>query len=280
MRKRIGRVLLTVLTVAIISSAPLASADDDHLFSRSSYEVLLDGPTPANRASLQPIALTAGQELLGAVDAENVLLRCAVFTGRKGIPVTVGGTVAAGEDPEPIGEFPSETRRTRKTGYALFEHRLSEALPRLDRVEELLLVAMRLAFGSPRKIDAAAATCTLGVLSEACTPDADTACLHGGRFRAEITWRDRFDGRTRQAVVRSSSNDRVTFGFPPLPSSVQRDVVIRNRCGSELIPRSYQVEATGLDVDAALSVIDAASGFVRRYGNRAILDTEAFSTCP
>ena len=114
-----------------------------------------------------------------------------------------------------------------------------------------------------------------------CSADAETACLHGGRFRVEAAW-ETGEG-SGPAQVGSVDGDSINFWFFD-EDNTELTVKVLNAChGFE----HYWVFASGLtNVEVTLTVTDTQSGQIRRYFNpqgtvyAPVQDTDAFATCP
>jgi hypothetical protein len=271
-------------TLGLLSFAAFATPVQagDYFFSEGGYEVTLDEPTRASDIDFQPIGLTAGQEYFDDVDIEDILLRCVVFTGRKGVKVTLEGDIAEGDDFEPTGSFPPVTKKTKKNGYAEFELDFFDLdpLPATD-VEPPLLVALEVELRGNQELDEASLDCTLGVPLNVCDPDDTTLCLQDDRFRVEMFWVDPFDGTDREAVVLSSTPNSGIFFFPPFDPVTNRRVAVVDNCGPGLPFRAFQFETSAqTDLVTSVVVTDTETGLVRRYPQQPSLDSRAFETCP
>lgn len=116
-----------------------------------------------------------------------------------------------------------------------------------------------------------------------CTADDTTLCLDGGRFELEVDWRDfagnRGDG---QVVPFGSENSGLFFFFDA--NNWEMLVKILDGCG--LNDRFWVLAAATTNVEYTLRVRDTSTGDVQEYRNRlgnaaaAIIDVEAFATCP
>ena len=118
----------------------------------------------------------------------------------------------------------------------------------------------------------------------ACRPDDTTLCLNDGRFKVVAAWED-FAGTTGAGRALLPSADSGEFWFF---SQDNTELIVKvidgcNHPGSD----AYWVFAAGLtNVEVTLTVTDTATGQSKVYENplgrrfRAILDTEAFATCP
>ncbi len=114
-----------------------------------------------------------------------------------------------------------------------------------------------------------------------CTPEADTLCIQGGRFRVTVSWEDKA-GAQGDGQATSLTADTGYFWFFD-HSNVE--IVVKILDGCTLNDR-FWVFAGGLtDVEAKIRVEDTATGQVRTYFNAQdqkfapIQDTSAFATC-
>ena len=115
----------------------------------------------------------------------------------------------------------------------------------------------------------------------ACTPDENTLCLNGGRFRVGAAWRTATDSGAAHAV--SLTGDTGYFWFFS-PGNVEAIVKALDGCSFN---SRYWVFASGLtNVEVTLTVTDTQFGITRTYVNpintafQPIQDTSAFATCP
>ncbi len=114
-----------------------------------------------------------------------------------------------------------------------------------------------------------------------CTPDENTLCLNGGRFRAVASWRSPTDSGLAHAI--GLTGDTGYFWFF---SSGNVEAIVKALDGCAFNSR-YWVFASGLtNVEVTLTVTDTQSGLTRTYVNplntafQPIQDTSAFATCP
>jgi hypothetical protein len=114
-----------------------------------------------------------------------------------------------------------------------------------------------------------------------CTPDGETLCLNGGRFRVRATWETR-DGQAGTARGVSLTADSGYFWFFTA-DNVELVVKVLDACAGF---QRYWVFSTGLtDVGVRLTVEDTRTGEVREYRSRngtpyaPKFDTDAFRTC-
>jgi hypothetical protein len=121
-----------------------------------------------------------------------------------------------------------------------------------------------------------------------CVENDNTLCLLDRRFQVDLSYRD-FDGTTGLGRVLPNQRffDGGGFGLAPFSVDlVAPDVFVqmKDNCGTH---ESFGVTATGsTDVEYTLTVTDTQTGTSRGYFNPlgtapdAIVDTEAFATCP
>lgn len=271
---------LLVALAAALGLVPMAVAGEDYFFGHAGYHSELDGPEAANRINLQPIALTAGSDYLDSILIEDVLVRCSVYTGVKGVRVLLDGDVAEGDQLEPVGSFPLESKKTKGNGFAVFEKTAADLRPTpdLSSVDDPLLVAMSASLEGTKVVDTANYTCTIGVPTSCASSDT-VACLGNGRFKTKMYWKDPFNGESRLATVEDPTKKSARFVFQPVDNS-GRVVTLTDDCASKSV-QVFTVAATGnATVETMLEVTDTATGVVRQYPGGEVLDTEAFETCP
>ncbi|MEO8189643.1 MAG: hypothetical protein ABI682_04825 [Acidobacteriota bacterium] len=114
-----------------------------------------------------------------------------------------------------------------------------------------------------------------------CTPDANSLCLNGGRFKVTATWQSATGSGTGTAIPGTSDTGQFWFFSS---QNVEMVVKVLNGCGFN---QRYWVFAGGLtNVFVTMTVTDAANGTVKTYTNplntafAPIQDTAAFATCP
>lgn len=114
-----------------------------------------------------------------------------------------------------------------------------------------------------------------------CTPDAQSLCLSGGRFRVQATWQSSAASGTGTAIPGTSDTGQFWFFSA---SNVEIVVKVLNGCA---LSNRYWVFAGGLtNVKVTLTVTDVQNGQVKTYINplnaafQPIQDTAAFATCP
>ncbi len=114
-----------------------------------------------------------------------------------------------------------------------------------------------------------------------CTPDANSLCLNGGRFKVTATWQSATGSGTGTAIPGTSDTGQFWFFSS---QNVEMVVKVLNGCGFN---QRYWVFAGGLtNVQVTMTVTDAANGTVKTYTNplntafAPIQDTAAFATCP
>jgi hypothetical protein len=116
-----------------------------------------------------------------------------------------------------------------------------------------------------------------------CKAGGPVLCLQGGRFRAEVEWRD-FAGNTGLGrVVPTLTNESGLFWFFNPPNW---ELMVKVLDGCALTGHHWVFSAATTNVEYTLTVTDTFSGEVRTYQNPlgvsapAVTDTTAFSTCP
>ncbi len=114
-----------------------------------------------------------------------------------------------------------------------------------------------------------------------CTPDANSLCLNGGRFKVTATWQSATGSGTGTAIPGTSDTGQFWFFSS---QNVEMVVKVLNGCGFN---QRYWVFAGGLtNVQVTMTVTDASNGTVKTYTNplntafAPVQDTAAFSTCP
>jgi glucose/arabinose dehydrogenase len=116
-----------------------------------------------------------------------------------------------------------------------------------------------------------------------CVPSPTRACLQGGRFAVEVSFRDYFLERGDARIVLEGPGS-VLFWF--FDDEVWEQMVkVIDGC-SEPSPRYWVYGAAATDVEAVVRVTDTLHGAVREYANSlgvqapALTDSNAFATCP
>lgn len=258
-----GTLLLLALTVV-----PAVRADR---FTTSETSIHLDEPAPARTLDPQPnaLALSPGQ-----------VLRCATYTGVKGVPVsaTVLGIPLVGEIPvpTPIDEVSS---RTRKDGWS------APYFFNLPTEDDALLALYDSVLSGGKDLDGAMTQCTVGLPQE-CVPSETTGCISTGgkdRFKVELTWTDFFDGSQRPGIVGPPTDDGLLFFFSQ--NNFEMVVKVLDLCSDSLSNRFWVFYGTTTNVEIELTVTDTVTGVVRSYVDQVtpaetITDTTAFATCP
>lgn len=124
----------------------------------------------------------------------------------------------------------------------------------------------------------------------ACTAGPTTFCLHGGRFRVEVSWRD-FEGHTGAGQVvpmtsassEAAADDSGLFWFFA-PSNWEMLVKVLDGCA--LNGRFWVFASATTTVEYTLTVTDTRTGTAATYHNPAgtappaITDTGALAVCP
>ena len=118
----------------------------------------------------------------------------------------------------------------------------------------------------------------------ACPPGANTLCLQGGRFRAEITYRTSNVGAGRGRAVPLSGQSGLFWFFDA--DNVEMLVKVINGCGVPGLNAYWVFYAATTNVDFTLTVTDTATGVVKQYRNplglaaEPIQDVLTFRSCP
>ncbi len=114
-----------------------------------------------------------------------------------------------------------------------------------------------------------------------CTPDVNSLCLNGGRFRVTAAWETATGSGTGTAIPGTADTGQFWFFSS---DNVEMVVKVLNGCGFN---QRYWVFAGGLtNVKVTLTVTDMSNGTVKVYTNpintpfQPIQDTGAFATCP
>jgi ELWxxDGT repeat protein len=120
------------------------------------------------------------------------------------------------------------------------------------------------------RIDLAAAT-------GACVPSATRLCLNGGRFAAEISWKD-FSGNTGTGTAVGLTGDTGYFWFF---NAANVEVVLKVLDGQAVNGRHWVFYGALSSVEYTLTVTDTATGQVKTYRNPSgrlgsVADTGAF----
>lgn len=117
-----------------------------------------------------------------------------------------------------------------------------------------------------------------------CVPSSTALCLHDGRFRLEVTWRD-FQGGAGpgRPIPLAGRDDSGLFWFFH-PENVELTAKVIDACA--LDGRFWVFVSSGSTVEYELTVTDTLAGESVRYRNELgavpglIADTAAFTTCP
>ena len=119
-----------------------------------------------------------------------------------------------------------------------------------------------------------------------CAADEDTLCLNqGGRFRAEVTWRD-FQEQTGPGKTADFANQDSGLFYFFSPNNIEMLVKVLDGCNIPGFGTYWVFFAATTDVEFTLTVTDTQSGESKIYTNplgqpaNAITDTQAFATCP
>jgi Zn-dependent metalloprotease len=106
------------------------------------------------------------------------------------------------------------------------------------------------------------------VADAACTPDANTLCLLGGRYRAQVTWQNQYSGGRGVGIALPYADFTGFFAFDD-PANVELVVKLLDFT-AEGGPRRVKVfygQLTNLRFD--LTITDTASGASKTYSNTA-----------
>ncbi|NJL28467.1 MAG: VWA domain-containing protein [Thermoanaerobaculia bacterium] len=117
----------------------------------------------------------------------------------------------------------------------------------------------------------------------ACIEGPTTLCLNNGRFRVEVSYVDFAGGRGSGQVAPCGVDDSGLFWFFA-PDNWELLVKVLNGCGVN--NRYWVLGAATTNVGYTLNVTDTRTGARKTYTNRlgvvspAVVDTDAFATCP
>ncbi len=120
-------------------------------------------------------------------------------------------------------------------------------------------------------------------INEDCKLDDTTMCLLNQRFGASLSLRDTPSGPSRLAEVGSFHGSSGTFVDEQ--ASLKMTLSVQNGCASDF-PAYWLIAASDTTVEYTLTVTDTSNGMIKTYQNElgqpppAIIDTEAFATCP
>jgi uncharacterized repeat protein (TIGR01451 family) len=121
-----------------------------------------------------------------------------------------------------------------------------------------------------------------GGSSPRCADSEQALCLHGGRFRLEVAWRDPENRRGEATVVPGGSSDSGMFWFFE-PDNWEMLVKVLDGCS--INGHFWVLAAATTDVEYELTVTDTVAGTSRVYTNPlgvaspAVIDVEALATC-
>ena len=115
-----------------------------------------------------------------------------------------------------------------------------------------------------------------------CTPDSQTLCLQDGRFQVKADWQ--VGGTTGPGVRYPIGEDYwgVFWFFTPMNG----EVLVKVLDGCAFNGHFWVFAAAATDVEYTLTVTDTTTGDEQTYGNElgmaspAVVDTDAFATCP
>ncbi|MEO8431223.1 MAG: hypothetical protein ABI592_06900 [Acidobacteriota bacterium] len=112
-----------------------------------------------------------------------------------------------------------------------------------------------------------------------CTPSATRLCLNGGRFSAQVSWRD-FQGNTGSGQAISLTGDTGYFWFF---SANNVELIVKVLDGRALNSHFWVFYGALSNVEYTLTVTDSVTGTVKSYVNPSarfgsVGDTEAFSS--
>jgi uncharacterized metal-binding protein len=116
----------------------------------------------------------------------------------------------------------------------------------------------------------------------ACDASRAELCLHGGRFRLAVEWRDHEDHRGSGTVVAGGSSDSGMFWFF---DEGNWEMLVKVLDGCALNDRFWVLAAATTDVEYTLTVTDTLAGGRKAYRNElgqasdAIIDVDALGGC-
>jgi hypothetical protein len=119
-------------------------------------------------------------------------------------------------------------------------------------------------------------------VSTTCVPGPGRACLHGGRFEIEVSFRDYELERGDARIVVEGAGSVLYWFF----DDEIWEQLVKVIDGCSLNQRYWVYAASATDVETTIRVTDTAHGVVREYVNSlgapapALTDSDAFATCP
>ncbi len=162
---------------------------------------------------------------------------------------------------------------------------LQDELP--EETETILLGLSNPTGGA--EIDADEGTAILNLLdddaaTEACSPSADTLCLAGGRFAAEISFRTPNAGTGHGHAVPLSGQSGLFWFFDS--SNAEMLIKVIDGCQVPGLNAYWVFYAATTNVDFTMTVTDTATGVVKQYNNpyglaaKPVQDVLTFRSCP
>jgi hypothetical protein len=121
------------------------------------------------------------------------------------------------------------------------------------------------------------------VADEACVRNANTLCLQGDRYKAEVNWKD-FDGSTGPGTAIGLEDP--TGGLLFFGPEQDQEMLVKVLNGCEINDRFWVFAAANTNVEYDLRVTDTASGATQTYhhplgqSSAAVTDTSSFRDCP
>jgi hypothetical protein len=96
-----------------------------------------------------------------------------------------------------------------------------------------------------------------------CVSNANTACLLGGRYQLQMTWRNQFDGSSGGGLARRLSDQTAAFAFTDLANL---ELLVKTLDFGDRVLVFY---GTLSNLEYTLTVTEVASGRVKTYRNAA-----------
>ena len=174
--------------------------------------------------------------------------------------------------------WPSGTAGERSFDVTIFDDADAEGN---ERVRLILDSVTGGGLGTPSEADLVIVDDDLG--EDSCIPSDTVLCLHDGRFRLSVEWREFTDQTGPGRPVTLDLGDSGLFWFF-FDTNMELLVKVLDGCGFN---DRYWVFAAGTtNVEWRLRVVDTRTGSLREYFNplgtpsAAITDTDAFAACP
>jgi hypothetical protein len=117
-----------------------------------------------------------------------------------------------------------------------------------------------------------------------CLPTQNVLCLNGSRFRVDLKWRNTATGALRPAKITGTPTEASGLFFFSDPNTFDATVKVLNACSNN--NRYWVFASAATDVQYTLTVTDTQANRTKTYTNplnqpaKAVVDTNAFATCP